>query len=57
MAVWCDSIWKVKKIGFIGVIIGPNGIEIEGEKVDRVLSWLEPKCHKLHSAISPSVLQ
>jgi len=57
MAVWCDSIWKVKKIGFIGVIIGPNGIEIEGEKVDRVLSWLEPKCHKLHLAISPSVLQ
>ena len=36
-------VWKVKKIGFLGVIIGPNGIEIEGEKVDGVLSWLEPK--------------
>ena len=31
-------VWKMRKIGFLGVIIGPNGIEIEGEKVDRVLS-------------------
>jgi len=31
-------VWKVKKIGFLGVIIGPNGIEIEEEKVDGVLS-------------------
>jgi len=29
---------KTKKIGFLGVVIGPNGIEIEAEKVDRVLS-------------------
>ena len=35
--------WKVKKVGFLGVIIGPNGIEIEEEKVNRVLSWPEPK--------------
>ena len=35
--------WKVKKIGFLGVIIGPNGIEMEKEKVDEVLSWPEPK--------------
>ena len=34
---------KVRKIGFLGVIIGPNGIEMEKEKVDGVLSWLEPK--------------
>jgi len=33
----------VKKIRFLGVIIGPNGIEMEKEKVDSVLSWLEPK--------------
>jgi len=33
----------VRKIGFLGVIIGPNGIEMEEEKVDRVLSWPEPK--------------
>jgi len=31
--------WKARKIGFLGVVIGPNGIEIEVEKVDRVLSW------------------
>jgi len=30
--------WKVRKIGFLGVVIGPSGIEIEKEKVDRVLS-------------------
>jgi len=35
--------WKVRKIGFLGVVIGPNGIEIEREKVNGVLSWLEPK--------------
>jgi len=31
-------VWKVKKIGFLGVIIGPNGIEMEKEKVEEVLS-------------------
>jgi len=33
----------VRKIGFLGVIIGSNGIEMEKEKVDGVLSWPEPK--------------
>jgi len=28
----------VKKIGFLGVIIGPNGIEMEKEKVEEVLN-------------------
>ena len=36
-------VWKVRKIGFLEVIIGPNGIEMEKEKVDGVLSWPEPK--------------
>ena len=36
-------VWKVREIGFLRVIIGPNGIEMEKEKVDRVLSWSEPK--------------
>jgi len=36
-------IWKVRKIGFLGVVIGPNGIEMEEKKVDGVLSWPEPK--------------
>jgi len=31
-------VWKVWKIGFLGVVIGPNRIEIEKEKVDGVLS-------------------
>ena len=36
-------VWKVRKIGFLGVVIGPNGIEMEEEKVDGVLSWSQPK--------------
>ena len=36
-------VWKVQKIGFLGVVIGPDGIEMEKEKVDRVLSWPEPR--------------
>jgi len=35
--------WKVRKIGFLGVVIGLSGIEMEKEKVDRVLSWPEPR--------------
>ena len=33
----------MRKIGFIGVIIGPNGIEMEKKKVEKVLNWPEPK--------------
>jgi len=36
-------VWKVRKIGFLEVVIGSNRIEIEKEKVNRVLSWPEPK--------------
>ena len=36
-------VWKVRKIRFLGVVIGPNRIELEKEKVDEMLSWLEPK--------------
>jgi len=36
-------VWKARKIGFLGVVIGPNGIEMEEEKMDGVLSWPEPK--------------
>ena len=35
--------WKAREIGFLGVVIGPNGIEMEKEKVDEVLSWPELK--------------
>jgi len=30
--------WKVRKIGFLGVVIGPSRIEMEKGKVDGVLS-------------------
>jgi len=36
-------VWKVRKIRFLRVIIGPNEIEMEKRKVNRVLSWPEPK--------------
>jgi len=36
-------VWKVQKIGFLDVVIGPNGIEMEKEKMNGVLSWPEPK--------------
>jgi len=36
-------VWKVRKIGFLKVIIEPNGIEMERKKIEGVLSWPEPK--------------
>jgi len=36
-------VWKARKIGFLGVVIRPNGIEMEVEKIDGVLSWPQPK--------------
>jgi len=36
-------VWKARKIGFLGVVIGPDGIEMEKEKVDGILSWPQPK--------------
>jgi len=32
-------VWKVRKIGFLEVVIGPNGIEMEEGKVEEVLGW------------------
>ena len=31
-------VWKVRKIGFLEVVIRPNRIEMEKEKIDKVLS-------------------
>jgi len=31
-------VWKMRKIGFLGVVIGPNRIEMEKEKINRVVS-------------------
>jgi len=33
-------------MGFLGVVIGPEGIKMEKEKVKGILDWLIPKCVK-----------
>jgi len=38
--------WKVREAGFLGVVIGPEGIKIEEEKVKGVLDWPILKCIK-----------
>jgi len=38
--------WKVREVGFLGVVIGPEGIKMEEEKVKGVLEWPIPKCVK-----------
>jgi len=38
--------WKVREVGFLGVVIGPDGIEMEKEKVRGMLEWPTPKCIK-----------
>ena len=35
--------WKVKGVGFLRVVIGPEGIKMEEEKVKDVLDWLTLK--------------
>jgi len=38
--------WKVREVGFLGVVIGPEGIKMEEEKVKEILEWPTPKCVK-----------
>ena len=38
--------WKVKEVEFLGVVIGPEGIKMEKEKVKGILEWPTPKCIK-----------
>jgi len=38
--------WKVREVGFLGVVIGPEGIKMEKEKVKGVLEWPTPQCVK-----------
>ena len=42
---------KVKKVKFLEVVIEPNRIEMEKEKIDRVLSQPEPKKHERYQKI------
>ena len=36
-------VWKVREVGFLGVIIGEDEIRIEKEKVQGVMEWPVPK--------------
>ena len=31
--------WKVREVGFLGVVIGPEGIKMEKEKIRGILDW------------------
>ena len=38
--------WKVREVEFLVMVIGPEGIKIEKEKVKGILDWLILKCVK-----------
>ena len=38
--------WKVREVGFLGVVIRPEEIKMEEEKVKGVMDWPIPKCVK-----------
>ena len=35
--------WKIREVKFLEVVIGPEKIKMEEEKVKDVLNWLTPK--------------
>jgi len=39
-------VWRVREVGFLGVIIGPDRVRMEKEKVQGVVNWLVPKSVK-----------
>ena len=39
-------VWKVREIGFLGVIMGPEGFQMEPEKVEGMTRWPTPQCVK-----------
>ena len=39
-------VWKVRKVGFLGVIIGPDGVRMEKKKIQGVVDWLVPRSVK-----------
>ena len=38
--------WKVKKVGFLKVVIGPERIKIKEEKMKSILDWLTLKMYR-----------
>jgi len=39
-------VWKVREVGFLGVMIGLDRVKIEKEKVQRVVDWPVPRSVK-----------
>jgi len=39
-------VWKVKEVGFLGMIIGPDGVRMEKKKIQGVVDWLVPRSVK-----------
>jgi len=39
-------VWKVREVGFLGVIIGEDGVRMEKEKVQGVIEWPVPRSTK-----------
>jgi len=35
--------WKVREVEFLGVVIGPKGVEMQKEKVEGVFNWPTPR--------------
>jgi len=35
--------WKEREVEFLGVVIGPKGVEMQKEKMEGVLNWLVPR--------------
>jgi len=35
--------WKIREVEFLGVVIGPKGVEMQKEKVEEVLNWPAPR--------------
>ena len=35
--------WKVREVGFLEVVIGPEGIKMKEDKIKEVLDWLISK--------------
>ena len=35
--------WKVREVKFLGVVIGPKGVEMQREKIKGVLNWPAPR--------------
>ena len=38
--------WKIKEVGFLEMVIGPEGIKMEEEKMKGILEWLTLTCIK-----------